>query len=263
MTMDDHHATSIRQVTGYFRTVPEVQALILGGSIAHGFASPSSDIDLMIIVSDGEYEERLREGRLQYFDNQLCTYDGGYAEGKYLGLQMLRKLALDGSEPARFAFLDCQVLLSRMDNLDEAIGAITRYPVEGKAERMRRFYAQFEAWNWYANEGVRLNDPYLLGTSVAKLVLFGARLILAHNELLYPYHKWLLKVLERAPEKPAALLDCIADVHNRPSAETVHSLYESVGSFRAWEFPDVGWANQFMLDSELGWLTGATAVDDL
>ncbi|HSQ02538.1 MAG TPA: nucleotidyltransferase domain-containing protein [Burkholderiales bacterium] len=261
--MYEHHAASIQRVTEYFRTLPEVQALILGGSIAHGFASPSSDIDLMIIVSDGEYEERLRDGRLQYFDNQLCTYEGGYAEGKYLCPQMVAKLAHAGSEPARFAFLDSQILLSRMDNLEETIRSITRYPVEGKPERLRRFYAQFEAWHWYANEGVRLNDPYLLGISVAKLVLFGARLILAHNELLYPYHKWLLKVLERAPDKPADLSDCIADVHNRPSAETIGKLYETIGNFRAWEFPDVGWPNQFMLDSELGWLTGATAVDDL
>jgi hypothetical protein len=258
-----HHAASIEKVVDYFQTVPEVDAVILGGSIAHGFASPGSDIDLMIIVADGEYEERLRDGRLQFFDNQLCTYDGGYAEGKYLGPTMLRKLAESGSEPARFAFLDSHILLSRIATLDETIRSITRYPVERKAERMRRFYAQFEAWNWYANEGVKLNDPYLLGMSVAKLVLFGGRLILAHNELLYPYHKWFLKVLEGAAEKPENLLQCIRNVQNDLSTDAVRVFYETVGSFRAWEMPDTGWPNQFMLDSELGWLTGATAVDDL
>ena len=261
--MYEHHEASIQKVVEYFRTVPEVEALILGGSIAHGFARPDSDIDLMIIVSDREYEERLREGRLQFFDNQSCTYDGGYAEGKYLGLEMLRKLAESGSEPARFAFLDSQVLLSRIDTLDETLRAITRYPVEHKTERMRRFYAQFEAWNWYTNEGLRLNDPYLLGISVAKLVLFGGRLILAHNELLYPYHKWFLKMLERADEKPPDMLDCISNLHRQPAADTVMTFYQMVANFRAWEVPDVGWANQFMIDSELSWLSGTTAVDDL
>jgi hypothetical protein len=261
--MYEHHEASIQKVVEYFRTVPEVEALILGGSIAHGFASADSDIDLMIIVADREYEERLRDGRLQFFDNQSCTYDGGYAEGKYLGLEMLRKLAESGSEPARFAFLDSRVLLSRIDTLDDTIRAITRYPAEHKAERMRRFYAQFEVWNWYANEGLRLNDPYLLGISVAKLVLFGGRLILAHNELLYPYHKWFLKMLERADEKPPGLLECISTLHRQPTADSVTAFYQMVGHFRAWEAPDVGWANQFMLDSELGWLSGTTAVDDL
>jgi hypothetical protein len=40
-------------------------------------------------------------------------------------------------------------------------------------------------------------------------------------------------------------------------------FYETVGNSRAWEVPDVGWPNQFILDSELGWLKGATAVEDL
>ncbi len=258
-----HHAESITRMVDYFRTVPEVEALILGGSIAHGFASPDSDIDVMIVVSDREHEQRLAHGHLQFFDNQLCTYDGGYVDGKYLGYGSLSKLAESGSEPARFAFVDAQVLLSRIDRLEEILQAITRYPVERKSERVRRFYAQFEAWNWYANEGLRLNDRYLLGVSVAKLVLFGGRLILAHNEMLYPYHKWFLTVLERAPDKPGDLLACIASLHRQPSAETVRAFYEMVVNFRVWEVPDVGWPNQFMLDSELSWLSGATAIDDV
>jgi len=257
-----HHAASIQKLVEYFRTVSEVDAVILGGSIAHGFASPESDIDLMIIVSDQEYEERLRDGRLQFFDNQSCTYEGGYAEGKYLCPSMLRKLAAAGSEPARFAFLDSVVLLSRIETLDATIRSIARYPVEHKAERLRRFYAQFEAWNWYANEGVRLNDPYLLCVSAAKLVLFGGRLILAHNELLYPYHKWFLKILERAADKPPGLLECINNLQRQRSAQTIWTFYETVASFRVWEMPQTGWGNQFVLDSELGWLTGALAVDD-
>ncbi len=257
-----HHEESIGKMVEYFRTVTGVEALILGGSIAHGFAGTTSDIDVMIIVSDADYDERRRDGRLQFFDNGCCTYDGGYVDGKYLGLSLLEKLATSGSEPARFAFQDARILLSRIDGLATLLQAITSYPVQGKAERIRRFYAQFEAWNWYANEGIRLQDPYLLGVSTAKLVLFGGRLILAANELLYPYHKWFLKVLEQAREKPRDLLACIADLQTHPSAETVARFYESVASFRNWEAPETGWPNQFMLDSELGWLTGTTAIDD-
>jgi hypothetical protein len=258
-----HHEASIHKLVEDFRTLPEVEALILGGSIAHGFAAPGSDIDVMIVVPEREYQDRLRNGRLQFFDNQVCTYDGGYVDGKYLSMDVLTKLAVSGSEPARFAFLDARVLLSRIETLDTTLQRITRYPVEGKAERMRRFYAQFEAWNWYALEALRLKDRYLLGVALAKLVLFGGRLILAHNELLYPYHKWFLKVLERAPDKPRDLMERIGRLHDQPSTDTIMKFYETVVSFRDWEMPDIGWPNQFMLDSELGWLTGALAVDDL
>lgn len=261
--MYPHHDESIRRLTEYFRTVSDAEALILGGSIAHGFASPGADIDVMIVVADGDYDERLRDGRLQFFDNQVCTYEGGYIDGKYISPSVLRTLADRGSEPARFAFQDARVLLSRMDGLERLLEEVTRYPAAQKHDRMRRFYAQFEAWHWYAGEGLKLNDRYLLGASVAKLVLFGGRLILAHNELLYPFHKWFLTVLERAPDRPVDLMERIAHLHADPSAETITAFYQTVAGFRAWEMPETGWPNQFMLDSELNWLSGTTAIDDL
>ncbi len=62
--MDGHHEESINNVVNYFQNDPEVEALILGGSLAHGFARPTSDIDVVIIVSDAHYAKRLSEGRL-------------------------------------------------------------------------------------------------------------------------------------------------------------------------------------------------------
>jgi hypothetical protein len=68
----------------------------------------------------------------------------------------------------------------------------------------------------------------LLGTSVSKLILFGGRLILAHNELLYPYHKWFLKVLEQAKDKPSDLLACIQTLNESPTVENSEAFYEKV-----------------------------------
>ena len=183
-----------------------MEALILGGSLAHGYASPVSDIDVMIIVKDQHFAKHLSEGNLQFFYCELCTYPEGYVDGKVLGMSHLTQVAEKGSEPARYAFQDARVLFSRNDSIDEQIRSIARYPITHKAERMRRFYAQFEAWNWYVGEAMKSQNRYLLGVSISKLVLFGGRLILAHNELLYPYHKWFLRVLAEAKEKPPTLL---------------------------------------------------------
>jgi predicted nucleotidyltransferase len=50
--MYPHHSQTIQNVTAYFQRDPEVQALLLSGSIAHGFQSPTSDVDIMIFVSE-------------------------------------------------------------------------------------------------------------------------------------------------------------------------------------------------------------------
>jgi hypothetical protein len=261
--MEAHHRRAIAHASEHFNRDPEVQALLLAGSIAHGLESPSSDVDLLIVVSDRDYQVRLREGRLQYASAEGCDWPGGYLDGKYLGAGFLEQVARDGSEPARFAFQDARVLFSRVGDLDPILREIARYPVAEKAERIRRFHAQLEAWHWYAHEGLQRGDRYLLGMAVGRTVLFGGRMILAHNEILYPYHKWFLKVLERAPQQPAELLARIGALYDEPSQANLLGFWATVKNFRSWEASAQPWATQFLLDSELNWQAGATPVEDL
>ena len=261
--MHSHHEESIQKASAFFRQDPEVEALLLGGSIAHGFEAPNSDIDVMILVSDQIYRKRLEEGRIHYYSNQWCSYEGGYVDGKYICMEFLNQVARRGGEPARFAFQDARVLFSRGAAPEAQLRAIVRYPVEGKEERLRRFHAQFEAWNWYAHEALRLSNRYLLGVSAGKLVLFGGRMILAHNELLYPYHKWLMRVLERAQDKPSDLSVKIDALYAVPGVESIRGFYESIRGFFSWTEKETGWPNQFMMDSELNWQTGTVCIDDI
>lgn len=261
--MYPHHTQSIQNVTEFFQRDPEVLALLLGGSIAHGFQTPTSDVDIMIIVSDEDHKRRLEANQVHFFNMDLCTYEGGYVDGKYTSMNFIEQVKEKGSEPARFAFAGSRVLFSTIEGLEETLCQVTQYPSAEKAERIKRFYAQFEAWHWYCTESIRLKNDYLLGTSVSKFILFSGRLILAHNELLYPYHKWFLRVLEGASEKPDGLLESIHRLNAEKKIENVEALYEKVKNFQPWSDNPYGWPTQFMFDSELNWLDGKTPVDDL
>lgn len=261
--MHPHHERAIAHASELLHRDPEVRALLLGGSIAHGFESPASDVDLMLVVRDEDYDARMREGRMQWATAEGCDWPGGYAEGKYVCPRFLAEVARAGSEPTRFAFQDARVLFSEIAGIESTLRAIARYPVEEKAEKIRRFHAQFEAWHWYGHEALKRADRHLLCLAVARSVLFGGRMILAHNERLYPYHKWFLSVLERAPARPPELMERIAALHEDPSQATLLGFWAVVKSFRAWEGADEAWSVQFMRDSELNWMGGATPVDDL
>jgi polymorphic toxin system nucleotidyltransferase-like protein len=261
--MYPHHTQSIQNVTDYFQRDPEVLALLLGGSLAHGFETETSDIDLMIFVSAEDYKKRFDENRIHFFTMGLTPYPGGYVDGKYSTRNFVQEVAEKGSEPARFAFAESQILINKIEGFEEDICKAAQYPQAGKAERIKRFYAQFEAWHWYCGEALQKKNNYLLGTSVSKFILFSGRLILAHNELLYPYHKWFLKVLEGANDKPEGLLENIQALNGNPTSETIETLYQKVKSFQPWIEGDFSWPSQFMLDSELNWKDGMTPVDDL
>jgi predicted nucleotidyltransferase len=261
--MHGHHAETLARVVEHFQQDPEVQGLILGGSLAHGLARAGSDVDVLIVVAPEAYERRRQTGHLQYFTRELVTYDDGYVDGKYVTANFIRQVAERGSEPARFQFKDARVLFSNDEELGPLVQAAARYPTEGLPERMGRFAAQLEAWHWYSHEALKLGDPYLYGVAASKLVLFGGRLILAHNQLLYPFHKWFLKVLEGAPDKPAGLMELIWPLYEEPTAEASRAFYEAVKNFRQWPTAGDNWPSQFMRDNELNWLDGAPPVDDL
>ncbi len=261
--MYPHHIQSIQNVREYFQRDSQVLALLLSGSIAHGFESPTSDVDIMIFVSAENHEKRFQTGQLTFFTRELCTYEEGYVDGKYISMDFVKQVAEKGSEPARFAFEGSQVLFSRIEGFEQEIRRVAEYPLAEKSERIKRFRAQLEAWHWYCDEARKRGNQYLLGTAVGKLILFGGRLILAHNEMLYPYHKWFLKVLERAKDKPESFMDCLQALSTEPTPENIEAYYEKVKTFQPWNENSYGWGAQFMLDSELNWLDGKTPVDDV
>ena len=258
-----HHAETLRRTKEFFSKDPKVVGLLLAGSLAHGFQSAESDVDVMIVVSDEDHRERMRTDGTCFFSRELCTYEAGYVDGKYTSAGFLRDVAARGSEPARFAFQDVQVLFCQDPTLPELLKEVARYPVAEQSERIWRFQAQFEAWNWYTGEALKRGNLPLLRTAVAKLTLFGGRIVLAHNQLLYPYHKWFLRVLESAPEKPPSLLSEITGLAANPTREAIEQFGRTIREFRPWQISHATWPAQFMQDSEVNWLFHPPPIDDI
>jgi len=53
-----HHTQSIQNVTDYFQHDLEVLALLLGGSIPHGFETATSDVDIIIAENISAVDRR-------------------------------------------------------------------------------------------------------------------------------------------------------------------------------------------------------------
>ncbi|HEY0945599.1 MAG TPA: nucleotidyltransferase domain-containing protein [Opitutaceae bacterium] len=262
--METHHADSIANLVREFERNPTIKALLLGGSLAHGFARPDSDIDVAIIVSAEALAARRDGGRLHYNNRSLCTYDG-YIDGKYMDVDFLRLVAARGSDPIRYAFEGNRVLFSRVAGLEQLLAEIVRYPVAEKSARRERFAAQLLAWRWYYGEGGRQENAYLLTLAVQKLVLFTCRMVLNENERLYPYHKWMRRVTLAAPRQPAGLGDVLDRLLREHSWEFVDRHVRDMLAFAGLDFAacDAAWPTLFMRDTELRWMTGEAAIDDV
>lgn len=262
--MEPHHDASIRNLIVEFERDRSVLALLLGGSLAHGFAKPDSDIDVAIVVSPTQFQQRQQDGKLHYNNRTMCMYSG-YIDGKYMDVEFLRLVAAKGSEPARYAFKDCRILFSRIDGLENLLTEIVRYPSTQCSERTARFIAQLLAWRWYYSEAVRQQNPYLIFLALQKITLFSCRIVLTQNQMLYPYHKWLLRVAESAPRRPDGFPNNIKKMLTEHSWEKVDAYCRDIIAFAGANFADSDaiWPTRFMKDTELKWMTEESPIDDL
>ncbi|MBI5568111.1 MAG: hypothetical protein HY870_24660, partial [Chloroflexi bacterium] len=253
---------AIERLIDRFKNDPNFLALLIGGSLVKGYGNDSSDVDFMLIATDEEYARRSADRTLTYYTTELCDYPGGYVDGKIVNVAFLEEVADRGSEPARSAFENVIVAYSQVPQLANLLGRITAYPEAAHAEKIRAFYAQLLAMQWYVGEAEKRNNQYLLMHTVSDLVLFGGRLILAHNRLMYPYHKWFLRRLQEAPQQPADLMTLIDQLLNEPTKASADRFCEAILNFTAWPAPPEGWPARFMEDTEWAWRYGKAAIAD-
>ncbi len=260
--MLEHHRQACDRLVSEFEGDPSFRAVILSGSVARDWARDDSDIDLILIATDEEYGRRRRDDDIHYLNTEACDYEGGYAEGKIIPLSFLEEVADHGSEPARAAFAGNRILYSRIPDLEVLLERATAYPEAERIPKIQSFYAHFLIYYWYLGEALRWDDRYLLTHATANFSLFAGRMILAHNRMLYPYHKWFMSELRRAPERPDDLVECLEAVLERPCKENADAVLASVANFRDWEKPTTDVATRFMEDSERNWRDGLAPIGD-
>ncbi|MFW9942522.1 MAG: nucleotidyltransferase domain-containing protein [Candidatus Thorarchaeota archaeon] len=260
--MMQHHKESIDKLVESIQQDERFLALIIGGSVAKGMEREDSDIDVILVATNEEFKKRKKSNMFLYYTKDFCDYPGGYIDGKVVDLQFLRTVAERGSEPARDAFRDAWIAYSEIPELEDIFNKIPVFQKKEKLKKIQKFYAQFECANWIIQEAEKRNDDYLLTRGITDLILFGGRLILEHNEILYPFHKLFMQTLEKAPDKPENLIFLINTLLNDRNSKNAQALYNTIKGFRKWEISEF-WAIRFMLDTEWAWINGKPYVGDL
>lgn len=261
--MEQHHKEAIDKFMKQYQNDSHVEAILLAGSLAHGYAKPTSDIDIILIVDNEEYEQRKRDNNLAFCLLDICTYQGGYIDCKITSIDALKTIAMKGSDAARFAFKDAQILTSKSNDIGSVLKEVCNFPKEKKDERKYRFVCQLLAWKWYMSQAEEKNSRYLVYLSAQKIILFASRIILNFNEMLYPYHKWLLKETERAEKKPEGFMAVLNGFTDNPTFETAQQLVDMLLGYLGLIEKEIDWPNQFMIDSEMNWLYHEAPIDDL
>jgi predicted nucleotidyltransferase len=259
-TLEPQHARLIERARVRLMADTEVVALVVGGSVAHGCARSDSDVDVMAVLHDDAFASKTE---LMLYDADLADYDGGYLDTKLVTKGFVAEVAERGSEPARWAFKDAMVAFSHDPELPALVASAAAYPNEGHDERLRTFISYLLIHVWFMGEADKRADRYLATYASSRVTLFAGRAILAHNRMLYPFHKWFLRELEQAPEKPAGLLELMDRALVEPTRSNAEALTDAVVGFCGVDVTIHEGANRFLELTEWAWRNGRAAPEDL
>ncbi len=262
MPIQDHHQRAIDRLADAYRDDSRFIALIIGGSVAKGYARADSDVDFMIVATDDVFEQRLAAQDVFINRTDLCDYTGGFVDGKIINLAFLQNVADKGNEPSRAAFQGAFTAFSHRPDLDELLRRIPIYPEDKRAERIRAFYCMAFMQHWMMHEAERHQNRYTMTRAASQLALFAGRLILAHNRVLFPYHKWMPRALDDAPDKPDDLMSRIDNLLAQPCGERASELFECVRDFKDWGVSDLDAYTWFMTDVEWSWMSDSAPIED-
>ncbi len=261
--MEAHHKQAIERLIKLFEDDPRYRALIIAGSIAHGNAKSSSDIDVVIVASDEEFERRKQTNDYAYFNFEICDYPGGYIDGKVVNLQFLEEAADHASEPTRYAYVGAYPAYSHIPGLDDLLKRIATYPEHEREKKMASFYSQILVLGrYFVHQAIQRDDPYLLLHTVSDLVLFGGRLILAYNRQFFPCHKSLLEAVAQAPAKPDDFLSLADTLLRHPTADNAQAFCDCISNFQDWGIDYMQGISHFFEDVEWNWRSGYPPLED-
>jgi predicted nucleotidyltransferase len=253
-----HHARLAERAAERYSGLDGVDAVVVGGSVAHGVARPDSDLDLLLVVADAAAARHPPT----FTDAELADYEGGYVDVKVVTRSFLAEVAERGSEPARWAFEGAVVAWSRDPAVDAALAAAAAYPESERAGKLHDFVCHTAIAAWYLGEAEKRRDPYLTLYASSRAVLYAGRAVLAHNRLLFPFHKWFLHRLHEAAERPEGFLAQISALLRAPRTATAWHLSEGVQELTGDRPTMAECAASFMRRTEWSWRRGGAPFDE-
>jgi len=250
----EHHRKSIENLIDYFKSDTDIISIILGGSVAKGCERADSDIDAIIVVTDTKYAALEKENRIAECISGYCTYENGYFDVKYTTVKYLESLAEKGSEPSRNAFKSSRCVYGDNKKVIELIEKIPVFQKHEKDDKMLSFYSAFNLNHGYF-WSMSKDNAYLKIRTASDIVLFGLRLILQNNEVLFPCHKALLETvakLENKPENIVEKAECfISSLTDESKNDFVKSVLEYIDYTPPEDYAEV--LTRFIDDNEIWW----------
>lgn len=266
MTAAHHDRAIARAITAYGGT-PGVEAVVLVGSVARGDERPDSDLDLVLVVSDDDFERRAASDRISFFethDEYRGEQEGGYFDLKVVTNAQLRRALIHADEPMRASFEAARTLWAVDDALHRDLDRLLLDLVTPPDDHWNDLAASFAAQaslhgGYFLVQAEKLDNALLLHHAAVHLAFAIGRARLAQRRILFAGPKYLESRLIAAGE--GALVGRLQRFLAAPTADDGAALLAAFESSVSWPVSEEASLSRFVNDNELAWLTGRPAPE--
>ncbi|MBN1696730.1 MAG: nucleotidyltransferase domain-containing protein [Spirochaetales bacterium] len=260
--MTENHKKAIRKLISLNEADPAVVALILCGSCAAGTAKATSDVDLYKVVTEEAFFQVEKEKAYFYGSWDPEEYFGVEIDGKIVGIDFLYDAVVNANEPTRASFLAARALFSHERSIDTLIKKIAVYPELERDKKIRAFYAYVKHYRYTCEGSFKSGNSFHAAHCAMELIFFAARLVLAHNRVLFPCHKSLFDAVARCTDMPDDFIGRSSHLLRHIDYQSVVDYYDTVaGYFSAYDYPDTERIG-LILENEWTWHTKKMTISE-
>jgi hypothetical protein len=251
--MTSAQRTTLERAIGHFSQDPTLNAILQVGSLAQGSGTDESDIDLVLVVREEEFNRRLSAHQCGWLTFEFNEPPVPYCEGKYVSVKYLEAAALRGSEPTRVHLSSAVLVWGDLPNLPELVGRIGTYPESERSRNIASFFAQVQVQSFFLRTAQSRNDSWLASHAAAKLTYFAYRAVLAHHRVLFATPKRLLESYDAISDRPKDLSAALERLRIGPTPDHGDQAVEIVRQHLNLPDEPLRCLAEFIHDTEMSW----------
>ncbi len=202
------------------------------------------------------YQERLAQHRISECVWGKAGYEGGYFDLKYVSKPWLEAALTRASEPTRHSFIGNRVVWSRDPAIASLCAAIPAYQIAEQAEKIRTFHAALvlNAGYFWGEVRKRPNDYWSIQVT-SSVVYYGFRLVLAHNQRLFPCQKWLAQAVSSCGNAPVGIVELGQELSRTQSDAHKDRFVDAITAHYSLVVDDFDrLLTRFIIDQEQWWM---------
>jgi predicted nucleotidyltransferase len=234
--MTIEHKTAIEMIIHDAKKHKYILGVILIGSLAKNTGNKDSDVDLIVVVDDDEFNKRKFEKNYfcgTIFDKSKYSV---YIDGKIVNKKYLEILWTEGSHSAKNTFSNVELLYSKDSAIEDLLKKVDKKNY-CKEENIRKFYSLMKSYKFKADDDIE--NIIQVKHSIFYSVFFACRLVLEHNNIYYPCIKNMENELKNCKEKPNEFLEKMHKVLTTLSIKELEKFYETTEEyFKEYRFDD-------------------------